>query len=219
MREYADAVALRRHLSALAGDLPFEQALEVAEQLGITQKPEEIRVLYELLREERPTNVLEIGLDQAGTLFLWTRAAASDAHLISLDTCPVGRLGGWSPFVFGRGRLGHSSQRVDLLLPANSHADETVRRVKNLLRGDLLDFLFVDGDHSYEGVWDDFGTYAPLVRPGGLVAFHDISPRTTVDTEGVARFWREFAADHVTTQIVAPGSDGFGIGLYRVPLA
>ena len=33
-----------------------------------------------------------------------------------------------------------------------------------------IDFLFLDGDHSYEGVRRDFENYAPLVRPGGIVA-------------------------------------------------
>ena len=43
-------------------------------------------------------------------------------------------------------------------------------------RGEKLDFLFIDGDHSYDGVKADFEMYAPMVRPGGLIAFHDINP-------------------------------------------
>jgi predicted O-methyltransferase YrrM len=39
-----------------------------------------------------------------------------------------------------------------------------------------LDFLFIDGDHTYEGVKQDFEMYTPLVRKGGLVAMHDIVP-------------------------------------------
>lgn len=37
-----------------------------------------------------------------------------------------------------------------------------------------MDFLFIDGDHAYEGVKADFEMYSPLVRKGGLVALHDI---------------------------------------------
>jgi len=38
------------------------------------------------------------------------------------------------------------------------------------------DFLFIDGDHTYEGVEGDFEMYSPLVRRGGIIAFHDIVP-------------------------------------------
>lgn len=32
-----------------------------------------------------------------------------------------------------------------------------------------LDWVYIDGDHAYEAVRDDIGTYARKVRPGGLV--------------------------------------------------
>ncbi len=38
----------------------------------------------------------------------------------------------------------------------------------------VLDILFVDGDHTYEGTRDDFTNYASLVRSGGLVICHDV---------------------------------------------
>ena len=47
--------------------------------------------------------------------------------------------------------------------------------------------LWVDGDHSYDGVRRDFAAWAPHVAAGGILAFHDsISPRL-----GVARFLDE----------------------------
>lgn len=36
-----------------------------------------------------------------------------------------------------------------------------------------IDFLFIDGDHSYEGVLQDWKEWTPHVRPGGRVALHD----------------------------------------------
>ena len=59
--------------------------------------------------------------------------------------------------------------------------------------------------------------YSPLVAPGRLVAFHDISPNPAEWTQGVARFWREFTAEHETKERVVGGELGFGIGVYRVP--
>lgn len=37
-------------------------------------------------------------------------------------------------------------------------------------------YIFVDGDHSYEGVKQDIINYYPLLAPGGLMIFHDYLP-------------------------------------------
>jgi predicted O-methyltransferase YrrM len=37
-----------------------------------------------------------------------------------------------------------------------------------------LDFLFVDGDHSEEAVEADLAAWLPKLKPGGIVALHDI---------------------------------------------
>jgi predicted O-methyltransferase YrrM len=44
---------------------------------------------------------------------------------------------------------------------------------------DPLQFLFIDGDHSYEGAKRDFERWGALVEPGGHLLFHD-----AVDTGG-----------------------------------
>jgi hypothetical protein len=40
----------------------------------------------------------------------------------------------------------------------------------------VIDFLMIDGDHSREGAAFDFTHFAPKLRPGGFVAFHDYYP-------------------------------------------
>jgi cephalosporin hydroxylase len=197
--------------------MQFEDAFAFAASVGITQKVEEIRWLFELVGEQRPRVVLEIGLDEGGTLFLWSRAAAPDGQLISVDTRPAGPLGNASPFPLVRRSFARDAQRVDLVLGADSHDAATAERIAELLAGRPVDFLFIDGDHSRDGVWQDVRMYGPLVRPGGLIAFHDVSTRTTPMTEGTAQFWSEFKADHETDECVAGGEPGFGIGVYGVP--
>ena len=50
------------------------------------------------------------------------------------------------------------------------------------LAGDLLskigpiDILFIDGDHTYNGVLRDYNLYHAKVRKNGLIIFHDIYP-------------------------------------------
>jgi hypothetical protein len=50
-----------------------------------------------------------------------------------------------------------------------------------------ISLLFIDADHSYEGVRADFEAWAPMVIPNGIIAFHD----TFGDWEGPNRFVHE----------------------------
>ncbi len=40
-----------------------------------------------------------------------------------------------------------------------------------------LDFVFVDADHSYEGVQGDIAAWLPKLKPGGLLGGHDLDYR------------------------------------------
>ena len=57
------------------------------------------------------------------------------------------------------------------------------------LENDSIDFVFIDGDHSYEATLKDIQTYWPKVKKGGVFAGHDIN-LTTV-TKAVEEFFRE----------------------------
>jgi hypothetical protein len=46
-----------------------------------------------------------------------------------------------------------------------------------------VDFLFVDGDHSYEGLAGDWGAWKGQVREGGVVALHDSRNRNGCGSE------------------------------------
>jgi len=57
-----------------------------------------------------------------------------------------------------------------------------------------IDFLYVDADHSYEGVRDDLHAWFPHVKPGGLIIGDDYEhPRYP----GVKQAWDEFSARRV----------------------
>ena len=50
-----------------------------------------------------------------------------------------------------------------------------------------IDLIFVDGDHSYEGVKTDVESWLPKVKKGGILIFHDIGW-----AEGVKRVINEY---------------------------
>lgn len=45
---------------------------------------------------------------------------------------------------------------------------------KNFIKNNFIDFLYIDGDHSYNAVLNDLKNYYPKVKNGGLIAGDDI---------------------------------------------
>lgn len=80
-----------------------------------------------------------------------------------------------------------------------------------------IDLLHIDGLHTYEAVREDFETWAPKVRPGGIILFHDV--RARLMDFGAWKFWEELAAGghhgpsggHETFAF----DHGFGLGVLR----
>lgn len=177
----------------------------------------EIKELLRMVSQVQPKIVLEIGTANGGTLFLWSRAADPNASLISLDL-PGGAFGGGYPYhmVPLLMSMGKPHQEIHLIR-ADSHDPGTLARVKDLLAERKVDFLFIDGDHSYHGVKNDFEYYGPLVRKGGIIAFHDICPGPEEAVGGVPKFWSEVKGRFKYEAIIeSAGQGGYGIGVLRV---
>ena len=102
------------------------------------------------------------------------------------------------------------------LLREDSRKQETLEKVKEILNGNQLDFLFIDGDHSYEGVKKDFEMYSSLVRKGGIIAFHDIVNKdfTRKDIE-VPKFWEEIKIKFTHKEIIFDNFN-YGIGVLKI---
>ena len=63
------------------------------------------------------------------------------------------------------------------------------------IQNGLLDFAFIDGDHTHEGVSRDLDAWWPKVRDGGLLCGHDWRhPRDRRGLWGVESAVRDFAA-------------------------
>jgi hypothetical protein len=124
-------------------------------------------------------------------LLLLCAVSAPKANIISVDL-PSGPFGGGYPKskipIFHR--FPRAGQKLHLLR-ADSHAAETKEQVLRLLRGERLDYLFIDADHTYDGVRQDLQMYGPLVRSGGMIAFHDIVTHREETRSEVERFWNE----------------------------
>lgn len=176
----------------------------------------ELEALLGEVRRLAPSTVVEVGTASGGTLFMLTRAASADATLVSIDL-PGGAFGGGYPV--WRAPLYRSfagpGQRVHLLR-RDSHDPSTLEALKGVLGGRRVDFLLIDGDHTYEGVKRDFEMYRSLVRPGGMIGFHDIVPHSAESGCEVERFWNEIRDTFDSVEFVEDWRSQFGgVGLIR----
>ncbi|EGQ43454.1 MAG: cephalosporin hydroxylase [Candidatus Nanosalina sp. J07AB43] len=202
-------------------------------EVEAVQLRHEIKQLAELVKEEDPVNIVEIGTLRGGTSYIWSRYIESAEKIVSVD------LPG-KAIKDMRDRLleEFSISKEISVIRGNSHDKETFKEVRDEV--DEVDFLLIDGDHSYEGVKTDFEMYKEIVSDGGMIAFHDIVPhassRQEIDQKlndvedlekkdvamgspnwGVAEFWNEIKDDYETKEFVShPKQNGKGIGVILV---
>ena len=173
----------------------------------------EIRAFLSLVQSDSPQRVLEIGTADGGTLYLLAWASSGRAQILSLD---IRSFESWRLRLYrGFARRG---QHVEVFVK-DSRLDDTRGAVQRFFGNEPLDLLFIDGDHQYEAIRDDFERYAALVRSGGLVALHDIVPGPPDRSAGVPQFWREVRSSLVDSReyVESWEQGGWGIGVGRRP--
>lgn len=167
----------------------------------VAQKKYELLMLQELLKKEKIERILEVGTWTGGTALLWAKMVSKYDDGI-VFCCDLG-------FNYGTHYANEAETCIMREYPSqvyavtpyakyikelsgDTHDPDFIARVKQETGG-RVDFMFIDGDHAYEGVKADFNNFYQFVRPGGHIAFHDI-----IDSEHhrkygcyVAQFWNE----------------------------
>lgn len=186
-----------------------------AMSMGAIQIPEELQQLVDCVETQKPVNVMEIGAESGATFFVWCQLASG--LKISVD---------WPGGPSGSGKYLDTyelEERTNTMLSwgesicvitGNSRSQEVRSRVQAILKNLKLDFLFIDGDHSYEGVKADYRNYRESVKPGGFIAFHDIKDTPYHRRLGceVGRLWKELSGEK---REFCSDSDWGGIGVVR----
>ena len=134
--------------------------------------------------------LVEIGTWHGVSSSCLRRVMAPDGVLICVDPYPVGR-------------FGFSSQRLIALKEVSKVRNGTVSWVR-MTGADAgrqfadkgepaVDFIFIDGDHSYDGLRQDWEVWSGLVATGGLIALHDScsSAARKIDGAGSVIYTRE----------------------------
>jgi len=164
---------------------------------------------------DKPKIIMEIGTARGGTLFLFSRIFPKNSFIISLDL-PGGEFGAGYPWWEIPLYKSFSKDKQIHLIRVDSHKIKTLEKVKNILGDRKIDLLFIDGDHTYRGVKKDFQFYNPLVRKGGIIAFHDIVQHPLGSKCQMVRFWSEIKKRYDYKEFVEDWQQNWaGIGVIK----
>lgn len=120
---------------------------------------------FRLLKDKQV--YIEVGTYDKGNLAYISKLLAPDGHIIDVDIAshPKGTQ--------HLQKILPTSQRLTTII-GDSTSPETQARVRQALDGQQADVIFIDGNHIGPAVMADYSLYAPLVKPGGYVFFHDV---------------------------------------------
>ncbi|HPL92973.1 MAG TPA: class I SAM-dependent methyltransferase [bacterium] len=156
---------------------------------GAIQKIKEFSALISLLKKRKLNIVVEIGTAKGGSFYTWCKISEPTATIISLDlpgkafNDSLGQ-NKWKQLK----KYGKKNQQLHFLFK-NSHLTKTKNELAKILQGEKIDFLMIDGDHTFSGVKKDWELYSPLVREDGIIAFHDIVHHPKVPHCRVNKLW------------------------------
>jgi predicted O-methyltransferase YrrM len=139
----------------------------------IRQDFDEAAALFHAVRNLGHAHGVEIGRFSGGSTVLLAAAVGDGGSLISIDTTPQSDK--VLSQVLARTNL---APRVELIVADANHID----------RPGPYDFVFIDGDHSYEGAKRDHNKWGKLVKIGGLIIHHDMANNRRFATQ-----WPELA--------------------------
>lgn len=191
----------------------IDNILDKAYSLYMPQHKDEIKALALFVHQLNPKIVVEIGTKFGGTFMIWNEV--TNARTISVDLVE-GIHGGVTRESTDKRNLNFKDWYGDKcsFIEGNSHDQSTYDALFKHLNGNQIDFLFIDGDHTYEGVKQDYEMYSKLVRTDGYIAFHDINNTAYHISRDVHvdKLWNEL--EHEKIEFNVKGEWG-GIGVIK----
>ena len=171
----------------------------------IQQDPQEFAELVELLQRLGPfENYLAIGI------------AAGGVERFLVENCKIKNL----TVIDDGSHPNHKywKQNSENMSPAEFIGDSHSEAAKQFLLEDYSDFgaynlVGIDGDHSTQGVLQDWELVQPYLAPNALVWFHD----TVISEAGQTGARKLLARLKTQHEVILETNGKFGIGVIRVP--
>jgi predicted O-methyltransferase YrrM len=126
-------------------------------------------------------SLVEIGVMHGATTALLRSVMAPDGVVTGIDRHPPGRLRVSFERLFAKHELARHPRGQAVLLREWSH--DAARHWT-----EPIDFLFIDGDHSWTGIERDWQDWTSYLVPGGLAALHDSRPMPDREVPDSVRF-------------------------------
>lgn len=132
-------------------------------------------ILQCILKWMKPSTVVEVGVQYGDTTEHLCAGARPSGRVYGFDLW--GQHGLWGQF-----KQAGSKEEVEARLRESGFDNFELHRVdtrsqefKDLILNlcPSIDFAFIDGCHSYDGVKNDFEIIYPRLTPLGIIAFHD----------------------------------------------
>jgi len=104
-------------------------------------------------------------------------------------------------------------------IKGNTHTQETLEALKEMLGGNAINLLFIDGMHFYKDARADYNMYGSLTK--NIIAFHDISEslytQANIQDGRVSKLWAEIIASEKQYTLMTfnkwQSQGQYGIGL------
>lgn len=141
---------------------------------------QEKRILYELSKSlKEKSKVVEIGsYIGASSCFIADALLTNDSTLYCIDT--------WDNDAMTEGKKDtyitfkeNTREFKNNIVMVRGMSGDVVGEIERLTENHV-DLLFIDGDHSFEGVKLDWDKYSPMLKSGSIVIFHDYGWATGV---------------------------------------
>jgi hypothetical protein len=183
-----------------------------AGNLQVQQIPVEYLGLLNFFKSNNISTYLELGVANGGSFFINSIFSQKTTNLIHCVDCLAYKDAPHVQQTFDK--INNKVSKLKEFFPEktinffNMTTDEFFDQ-----NSQTYDCIFIDADHSYEGVMKDYVNSLKFVNKNGWLIFHDINN----DDTGVCKAWNEVKNNHKIESIFSHEfSKGCGIGILRM---
>lgn len=176
--------------------------------LRLQQNPEEYAELLFFFKNLKNDTYLELGIGQGGSFFLNSLFQKNSKLFNAVDNCD-----------YQSHHANFSDQRTSIKKYINylngfkndSEVNFFDMKTKDffLTNKNIYDVIFIDADHNYEGVKEDYENSLKFLSKEGYLIFHDIINEGC----GVKQLWSELDSNKKINEFIY--SRDCGIGIYK----
>jgi SAM-dependent methyltransferase len=175
--------------------------------MEVLQIPSELEQALALHAKVKPRRVLEIGCWDGGTLREWLTAKPAPELVVAVS------LEHRQPEIYPQ----WTHPKTNLVVgTGNSLSPEMVEIMQT---NAPYDWAFIDGEHDYDYVNHDVAVVLPLIREGGVMLLHDVTPDLANEVVGAAQVFAQLQDAGYQTDLYdsEPQPWSAGIGVVHVP--